>query len=138
MSPSTALPSTFRAIDVIRKKRDGVELARGEIEGLVNAYTNGDIPDYQVSAWLMAVVLKGMTRPETAALTDAMLRSGDVLDLSALPARKVDKHSTGGVGDKTSLVLAPLAAAAGVAVPMISGRGLGQGSTPRSTRVSIP
>jgi pyrimidine-nucleoside phosphorylase len=121
----TSVPQTFRAIDVIRKKRDGVELARGEIEGLVNAYTHGDIPDYQVSAWLMAVVLKGMTRPETAALTDAMLRSGDVLDLSSLPAKKVDKHSTGGVGDKTSLVLAPLAAAAGVAVPMISGRGLG-------------
>jgi pyrimidine-nucleoside phosphorylase len=110
---------------VIRKKRDGVELSREEIEGLVNAYTSGNIPDYQVSAWLMAVVLKGMTRPETAALTDAMLHSGDVLDLSSLPATKVDKHSTGGVGDKTSLVLAPLAAAAGVAVPMISGRGLG-------------
>ncbi len=119
------MPQTFRAIDVIRKKRDGVELSPAEIEVLVNAYTRGDIPDYQVSAWLMAVVLKGMTRPETAALTDAMLHSGDVLDLSSLRARKVDKHSTGGVGDKTSLVLAPLAAAAGVAVPMISGRGLG-------------
>src|ERR1700757_3422560 len=115
----------FRAIDVIRKKRDGIELSRSEIESLVNAYTKGDIPDYQVSAWLMAVVLKGMSRPETAALTDAMLHSGDVLDLSPLPARKVDKHSTGGVGDKTSLVLAPLVAAAGIAVPMISGRGLG-------------
>jgi pyrimidine-nucleoside phosphorylase len=116
---------TFRAIDVIRKKRDGVELSSAEIEGLVSAYTKGEIPDYQVSAWLMAVVLKGMTRPETAALTDAMLHSGEVLDLSSLPARKVDKHSTGGVGDKTSLVLAPLAAAAGIVVPMISGRGLG-------------
>ena len=125
MSPTTSVPPTFRAIDVIRKKRDGVELSRAEIEGLVNAYTKGEIPDYQVSAWLMAVVLKGMTRPETAALTDAMLHSGDVLDLSSLPHRKVDKHSTGGVGDKTSLVLAPLAAAAGVVVPMISGRGLG-------------
>ena len=110
---------------MIRKKRDAVELSRAEIEGLVNAYTKGDIPDYQVSAWLMAVVLRGMTRQETASLTDAMLRSGEVLDLSSLAARKVDKHSTGGVGDKTSLVLAPLAAAAGVAVPMISGRGLG-------------
>jgi pyrimidine-nucleoside phosphorylase len=122
---TTAIPATFRAIDVIRKKRDAVELSRGEIEGFVNAYTAGEIPDYQVSAWLMAVVLRGMTRPETAALTDAMLRSGKVLDLSSLSAKKVDKHSTGGVGDKTSLVLAPLAAAAGVAVPMISGRGLG-------------
>jgi pyrimidine-nucleoside phosphorylase len=116
---------TFRAIDVIRKKRDGGELSRGEIESVVNAYTREDIPDYQVSAWLMAVVLRGMTRAETAALTDAMLRSGEVLDLSSLAAKKVDKHSTGGVGDKTSLVLAPLAAVAGVAVPMISGRGLG-------------
>ncbi|HEV2467678.1 MAG TPA: thymidine phosphorylase [Candidatus Sulfotelmatobacter sp.] len=124
MSTSTA-SRTFRAIDVIRKKRDAIELSKEEVEGLVNAYTNGEIPDYQVSAWLMAVVLRGMTRPETAALTDAMLRSGEVLDLSDLPAKKVDKHSTGGVGDKTSLVLAPLAAAAGIAVPMISGRGLG-------------
>lgn len=125
MSPSTVASQTFRAIDVIRKKRDGIELSRDEIEGLVSGYTTGDIPDYQVSVWLMAVVLRGMTRPETTALTDAMLHSGDVLDLSSLRARKVDKHSTGGVGDKTSLVLAPLAAAAGIAVPMISGRGLG-------------
>ncbi len=110
---------------MIRKKRDAAELSRAEIEGLVNGCTKGEIPDYQVSAWLMAVVLRGMTRAETAALTDAMLRSGEVLDLSSLSAKKVDKHSTGGVGDKTSLVLAPLAAAAGVAVPMISGRGLG-------------
>jgi len=119
------VPQTFRAIDVIRKKRDGAELSPEEIRGLVDAYTNSAIPDYQVSAWLMAVVLRGMTRAETAALTDSMLHSGEVLDLSSLKPRKVDKHSTGGVGDKTSLVLAPLAAAAGVAVPMISGRGLG-------------
>lgn len=125
MSQQNSAEQNFRAIDAIRKKRDGLDLTRREIEALVNAYTKGDVPDYQVSAWLMAVVLRGMTRPETAALTDAMLRSGEVLDLSSLPAKKVDKHSTGGVGDKTSLVLAPLAAAAGVAVPMISGRGLG-------------
>jgi pyrimidine-nucleoside phosphorylase len=122
---STSAIQPFRAIDVIRKKRDGRELSREEIASLVSTYTRGDIPDYQVSAWLMAVVLRGMTRAETAALTDAMLHSGEVLDLSFLAAKKVDKHSTGGVGDKTSLVLAPLAAAAGVAVPMISGRGLG-------------
>ena len=125
MNPSPPSPRPFRAIDLIRKKRDAGEMSQPEIEFLINAYTAGDIPDYQVSAWLMAVVLRGMTRSETAALTDAMLRSGEVLDLSSLPKKKVDKHSTGGVGDKTSLVLAPLAAAAGVAVPMISGRGLG-------------
>ena len=94
MSSSNA--NSFRAIDVIRKKRDGLELGAAEIEALVNAYTKGEVPDYQVSAWLMAVVLRGMTKAETAALTDAMLHSGEVLDLSALPKRKVDKHSTGG------------------------------------------
>src|SRR6201997_4288660 len=115
----------IRAIDVIRKKRDGGELSRTEIEALVGGYTRGEIPDYQASAWLMAALLKGFTRGETAALTDSMLRSGEVLDFSELAGPKVDKHSTGGVGDKTSLVLAPLAAAGGLFVPMISGRGLG-------------
>ena len=123
--PQTSDNTNIRMIDVIRKKRDGLELSRPEIEYLVRAYTDGDVPDYQVSAWLMAVILRGLTRAETSVLTEAMLRSGDVLDLSELAVKKVDKHSTGGVGDKTSLVLAPLAAAAGLVVPMISGRGLG-------------
>jgi len=123
----SAPPSTtpIRTVDLIRKKRDGAELSRAEIDALVGGYTQGEIPDYQASAWLMAALLKGLTRAETAALTDAMLRSGEVLDFSDLPSYKVDKHSTGGVGDKTSLVLAPLAAAGGLIVPMISGRGLG-------------
>jgi pyrimidine-nucleoside phosphorylase len=111
--------------DLIRRKRDGGELEQNEIEFLIQGYTNDDIPDYQMSAWLMAVVLRGMTRRELAALTESMLHSGQVLSFPELAALKVDKHSTGGVGDKTSLVLAPVVAAGGLYVPMISGRGLG-------------
>ena len=115
----------MRAVDLIRKKRDAAELSREEIEFLVQGAARGTIPDYQLSAWLMAVVLRGMTSAELAALTEAMLHSGEVIDFSSLAGAKVDKHSTGGVGDKTSLVIAPIVAAGGLRVPMISGRGLG-------------
>jgi pyrimidine-nucleoside phosphorylase len=128
----------MRAVDLIRRKRDSGELTREEIEELIAAYTRGDVPDYQMSAWLMAVVLRGMSRPEIAALTEAMLHSGRVLDFSDLPGRKVDKHSTGGVGDKTSLVIAPIVAAGGLKVPMISGRGLGHSGGTLDKLESIP
>ena len=112
-------------MDVIQRKRDGSELSREEIAFFIDGYTKGAIPDYQASALAMAVFFRGMTPAETVALTDSMMRSGQLLDLSDLPGPKADKHSTGGVGDKTSLVLAPLVAACDVFVPMISGRGLG-------------
>jgi pyrimidine-nucleoside phosphorylase len=116
---------TMRPLDLIRKKRDGSELSADEINFLVDSYTRDKIPDYQMAAWLMAVLIRGMNGPELSALTSAMLNSGEVLDLSDLPGPKIDKHSTGGVGDKTSLIIAPVVAAGGVTVPMISGRGLG-------------
>jgi len=115
----------MRAAEIIRAKRDGRELSEAEIRFLVEGYTRGEIPDYQLSAFCMAVFFRGMGDAETSALAGAMLRSGQVLDLSDIPGVKVDKHSTGGVGDKVSLALAPIAAACGVVVPMISGRGLG-------------
>jgi pyrimidine-nucleoside phosphorylase len=115
----------MRAVDIIRKKRDGLPLAHPEIEAFVRGVTSGDWPDYQAAALLMAIVLRGMNTDETADLTRAMVHSGDKLDWSDLPGPKVDKHSTGGVGDKVSLILAPLAAACGCVVPMMSGRGLG-------------
>lgn len=128
----------MRAVDIIRKKRDAAELSRQEIEFLIEGVTHDRIPDYQLAAWLMAVVWRGMTRAELAALTESMLHSGVVLDFSDLAATKVDKHSTGGVGDKTSLVIAPVVAAAGLYVPMISGRGLGHTGGTLDKLESIP
>src|SRR5579864_9260204 len=115
----------MRAVDLIRKKRDSGEHPRAEIEFLISGYTRGEIPDYQMAAWLMATWIRGVSRAEIAALTEAMLHSGEVIAFPELPGKKVDKHSTGGVGDKTSLILAPIVAAGGLYVPMISGRGLG-------------
>ncbi|MFZ3216424.1 MAG: thymidine phosphorylase [Candidatus Acidiferrales bacterium] len=128
----------MRAVDIIRKKRDGAELSRAEIEFLIAGATHDRVPDYQLAAFLMAVVWRGMTRGELAALTEAMLHSGSELDWSDLAAAKVDKHSTGGVGDKTSLVIAPVVAAAGLYVPMISGRGLGHTGGTLDKLESIP
>ena len=115
----------MRAVDIIMKKRDGGELSREEILFLIGGFVAGEIPDYQVSAWAMAVFFKGMTPEETAALTAVMLKSGKTIDLSGIQGPFVDKHSTGGVGDKTSLILAPLVASLGIRDPMMSGRALG-------------
>jgi pyrimidine-nucleoside phosphorylase len=128
----------MNTIEIIRKKRDKKSLTKEEIEFLISGYTKGKIPDYQFSAFLMAAFINGMNKDETAALTNAMLYSGKVIDLSSIKGAKVDKHSTGGVGDKTSLIIAPIAAAAGVYVPMISGRGLGHTGGTLDKLESIP
>ena len=128
----------MRTVDIIEKKRDGQELTREEIRFIVQNYTSGEVADYQMSALLMAVYWRGMTESETLALTDEMLHSGTVVDFSGLGRPRVDKHSTGGVGDKTSLVIAPVVAAAGVLVPMISGRSLGHSGGTLDKLESIP
>jgi len=128
----------MRTADLILKKRDGGELNSDEIKFLIEGYSKGEVPDYQMSAFLMAVFFSGMTDRELSTLTDFMINSGETVDLSDVPGVKVDKHSTGGVGDKTSLIVAPLAAAAGVVVPMISGRALGHTGGTLDKLESIP
>lgn len=128
----------MNAIELIKKKRDKEELSQSEINFMISSYTKGKIPDYQFAAFLMACYLNGLNKDETAALTEAMLYSGKIIDLSKIKGAKIDKHSTGGVGDKTSLILAPIAAAAGVNVPMISGRGLGHTGGTLDKLESIP
>ena len=128
----------MRIVDIIEKKRDGEELNREQIEALILGYVKGQVPDYQVAAFLMAVVFRGMTDRETAILTDVMMHSGDTVDLSSLPGIKVDKHSTGGVGDTTTLIVAPLVAACGGTVAKMSGRGLGHTGGTLDKLESIP
>ncbi len=127
-----------RVVELIAQKRRGDALSEEDIRGLLAAYTRGEVPDYQMSALAMAIFFQGMTPAELAPWTDAMLHSGEVIDLAHLPGRKVDKHSTGGVGDKISLPLAPLVAVCGVKVPMISGRGLGHTGGTLDKLESIP
>jgi pyrimidine-nucleoside phosphorylase len=124
--------------EIIKKKRNGGELSQQEILGFIGAYTRAEIPDYQMSALLMAIYFRGMSEKETLALTDVMLHSGAVVDLSSVSGFKVDKHSTGGVGDKASLILGPIVAAVGLNVPMISGRGLGHTGGTLDKLESIP
>jgi thymidine phosphorylase len=124
--------------DVIQKKRDRQVLTSGEIAGFIRGYMSAEVADYHVSAWLMAVYLNGMTIQETLALTREMRDSGTGLDLSSIKSKKVDKHSTGGVGDKTSMIVAPIAAACGVTVPMITGRALGHTGGTLDKMESIP
>ena len=128
----------MRTVDLIHRKRDGEELSPEEVRHFVDGYTSGDIPDYQASAFLMAVFFSGMSDREVSALTESFIQSGSTVDLSSIPGVKVDKHSTGGVGDKTSLISAPIAAAAGVVVPMISGRALGHTGGTLDKLESIP
>lgn len=128
----------MRTVDLIHRKRDGEELSPEEIRYVVDGYTRGEIPDYQASAFLMAVFFSGMSDREVSSITETMLHSGSRVDLSGIPGVKVDKHSTGGVGDKTSLIAAPIAAAAGVVVPMVSGRALGHTGGTLDKLESIP